>query len=104
MLINLITMDIFLPECHSLKEKRKRVKSIIASSQEKFHISIREDGFQDKWQRTQIIAASLVHNQDEANKLVSYFEDYAESAGGFEILSLQSIFWDTRELQMDENL
>jgi len=40
----------YLPECHSLKEKRGVLLSFRSKIQNKFHISCAEMEFQDKWQ------------------------------------------------------
>jgi len=43
-------IKIYLPECHSLKEKRGILSHFRNSIQKKFHISCAEMDFQDKWQ------------------------------------------------------
>ena len=47
-------MDLTLRENHSLKEKRRVVKSIIGRVKSKFNVSIAEVGDQDVWQSAQI--------------------------------------------------
>jgi len=43
-------IKLYLPECHSLKEKRSVVKSLIVKLQHKFNISCFEIDYQDVWQ------------------------------------------------------
>jgi uncharacterized protein YlxP (DUF503 family) len=44
----------YIPECHSLKEKRGVLKSFMARVQHKYNISIAEIGLQDTWQSAEI--------------------------------------------------
>lgn len=54
MVIGILKIELCLPHLHSLKEKRKILKSLIAKLRQKFNISISETGSQDKWQRSSI--------------------------------------------------
>jgi len=47
-------LDLVLRDNHSLKEKRRVVKSIIGRVKSKFNVSIAEVGNQDLWQSAQI--------------------------------------------------
>lgn len=47
-------MDLILHENHSLKGKRRVVKSIMGRVKSKFNVSIAEVGDQDLWQSAQI--------------------------------------------------
>ena len=54
MVIGICHLDLILHENHSLKEKRRVVKSIIGRVKSKFNVSIAEVGNQDLWQSAQI--------------------------------------------------
>ena len=54
MVIGICHLDLTLRENHSLKEKRRVVKSIIGRVKSKFNVSIAEVGNQDLWQSAQI--------------------------------------------------
>jgi uncharacterized protein YlxP (DUF503 family) len=54
MVIGICHLDLILHENHSLKEKRRVVKSIIGRVKSKFNVSIAEVGEQDLWQSAQI--------------------------------------------------
>jgi hypothetical protein len=43
-------IKLYLPECHSLKEKRGVLLRLRSKIQNNFHISCAEMEFQDKWQ------------------------------------------------------
>ena len=54
MVIGICHLDLILHENHSLKGKRRVVKSIIGRVKSKFNVSIAEVGDQDLWQSAQI--------------------------------------------------
>ena len=60
--MGLLQLDIFLPESHSLKDKRSVIKSLRETVRKKFNVSIAETGEQDKWGKSQI-SISKVSNQ-----------------------------------------
>ena len=63
MSLGLLTLHIHLPGCQSLKEKRSRLKPMLARLQREFNISIAEIDHQDIWQDT-VIACAFVSNDN----------------------------------------
>jgi len=59
--IGALTLHIHLPGCASLKEKRGRLKPLIARLHREFNISVAEMKLNDKWQEA-VIACVLVNN------------------------------------------
>ena len=51
MIIAAARLELFLPETHSLKEKRHVLKRIMGRTSEKFGVNVAEVEFQDLWQR-----------------------------------------------------
>ena len=56
--IGLLTLEIFIPEAHSLKEKRYVLRSL-KDRLRKFNISIAECRHQDLWQRSTLGVVSI---------------------------------------------
>ena len=54
-----LTIHLHLPACASLKEKRGRIKPLIARLHREFNISVGEMDLQDKWQETVIVCAMV---------------------------------------------
>jgi len=52
-----LTIHLRLPACASLKEKRGRIKPLIARLHREFNISVAETDLQDKWQEAVIVCA-----------------------------------------------
>jgi uncharacterized protein YlxP (DUF503 family) len=61
-MIGLLTFHLHLPACSSLKEKRGRIKPLIARLHREFNVSVAEVDLQDKWQDT-VIACAMVGNE-----------------------------------------
>jgi uncharacterized protein len=59
MFVKLLTVDILIPGCSSLKEKRYVLSSLKARLRSRFNASVAEVDFQNKWQRS-LIAIALV--------------------------------------------
>jgi uncharacterized protein YlxP (DUF503 family) len=59
MFLKLVTIDLLLPNCSSLKEKRYVLSSIKTRLRRKCNISVSEVDFQDKWQRSRLAVAAV---------------------------------------------
>ena len=59
--VGLLTLHLELPGCASLKEKRSRLKPLLARLHREFNISVAELERQDAWRET-VIACALVSN------------------------------------------
>jgi hypothetical protein len=60
--IGTLTIHLHLPACSSLKEKRGRIKPLIARLHREFNVSVAEMDFQDRWQEA-LITCAMVSNQ-----------------------------------------
>ena len=61
MSLGLLTIHLQIPGCTSLKEKRSRLKPLLARLHREFNISVAEVERQDAWQEA-LIACALVSN------------------------------------------
>jgi len=60
-MIGTLTLHLHLPGCASLKEKRGRLKTLLARLHRQFNVSTAEMDLQDKWQET-VVASGMVGN------------------------------------------
>ena len=60
-MIGLLTIHLHFPGCKSLKEKRGRLKSLLARLHRQFNISVAEMDFHDKWGEA-LISCGMVGN------------------------------------------
>ncbi len=57
MFVKLLTVDLLIPGCSSLKEKRFVLASLKSRLHSRFNIAVAEVDFQDKWQRCRLAIA-----------------------------------------------
>jgi uncharacterized protein YlxP (DUF503 family) len=78
MSIGLLLIHIQLPGCTSLKEKRHRLKPLLARLHREFNISIAEVDKQDVWIEAQLAIAIVSndpnHNQRALQLILSWLE------------------------------
>lgn len=79
MIIGFLSLEIYLPYSHSLKDKRKRLHSLKNRLMKKYNVAFAELDFHKKWQRTKIGIVTL-NNQKRImeslfNKIVADAEE-----------------------------
>ena len=67
--VGILTLHIHLPGCSSLKEKRSRLKPLLARLHKEFNVSAAEVGHQDVWQDS-VIACAVVSNDHKHTQRV----------------------------------
>lgn len=70
MLISALRIKLYAPDCHSLKDKRMIVKSIIQKSRNKFNVSIAEVEEQDYCQTIILGIACVSNSRTQANAVL----------------------------------
>jgi len=78
MSLGLLSLHIKIPGCGSLKEKRGRLKPLLARLRLEFNISVAELDYLDSWQNA-LIGCSLLsndhnHTQRSLQKIISWIE------------------------------
>jgi uncharacterized protein len=69
MIIGVLEIEIIIPGCQSLKEKRMVLRSIKAKIKNKFDASVAETDYEDKWQRS-ALAFVVVSNKKSRTEAV----------------------------------
>lgn len=85
-IIGLLTLDIYVPYCNSLKEKRIVVKSLKDKIRKKYNVSISEIDFHDKWQRVRLGIAQVGNDYNFIEKNMNAIFTMIESNGKAEIV------------------
>lgn len=62
MSVGVLTLHLHLPGCTSLKEKRSRLRPLLARLHREFNVSVAEMERNDSWQEA-IIACALISNE-----------------------------------------
>ena len=61
-MLGTLTLHLHLPACSSLKEKRSRIKPLIARLHREFNLSVAEMDRLDAWQEA-IVACAMIGNE-----------------------------------------
>ena len=78
MVIGASQITLHLPECHSLKEKRQVIKSVMARVRNHFEVAIAEVDEQDLWQIA-VLGVSCVSNSGQhADEVLGQVRRYIE--------------------------
>jgi uncharacterized protein YlxP (DUF503 family) len=85
MIIGLLTLDLLIPPCGSLKEKRTTIKSIKDKIRNKYNVSIAEIDFQDKWQRARIAVVQVGNDYQYIEKNLNSVFKIIDTYGIIEI-------------------
>jgi len=93
MIIGLLSLEIYLPCCHSLKEKRKRLLRIKDRLRRKFNVAFAELDYHDKWQRSKIGFVSLNNQQKILEKTLRAVEAEAQDLIDGEIIRMETRFY-----------
>ena len=92
MIIGILTIDLHIPESQSLKNKRKVIKSIIDSMQNRLNISCAEVSRHDQWQRATLGIACVNTDQAHANATLSRAIDLVDQETEAEIINTHMEF------------
>jgi uncharacterized protein YlxP (DUF503 family) len=69
--IGLCTLDLFMGEANSLKDKRRILKSMLEKIRSRFNVSIAEVGQQDLWQRSTVAFVCVSNERAHADQMLS---------------------------------
>jgi uncharacterized protein len=70
MTVGLCTVELFIPDGHSLKDKRRVLQSVKSRVRDKFNVSIAEVGEQDLWQRAILGLACVANESTYVNQVL----------------------------------
>jgi uncharacterized protein YlxP (DUF503 family) len=82
--IGVLTLELHMPESHSLKDKRHTVKGLKDRLRNRHNVAVAEIDFQDTWQRSLISAVTVSSDRLRAEQVLQAVErdavDYAGPA------------------------
>jgi uncharacterized protein YlxP (DUF503 family) len=80
MTVGILSLTIHLPDCHSLKEKRRLVKPILARLHKEFNISVVEYDHLDSWQSCELLIACAASQGNQAElileRVITFYESH----------------------------
>ena len=93
MIIGYLSLEIYLPYSHSLKEKRKRLSAIKDRLKKKYNVALAELDYQDKWQRSKIGVVTLNSQKTMVEKVLQKILAEADSLIDGEIIQSEIRFF-----------
>jgi hypothetical protein len=70
MIVGLCTVELFIPDGHSLKGKRQVLLSVKDRLRDKFNVSVAEVGEQDLWQKAVLGIACVANDKTYVNQVL----------------------------------
>ena len=92
MIVGLLTLELYMSDKRSLKEKRMTLKSLKDQLRRQFNISVAEVDGQNTWQRSTFGVVSVGQNRAHVNGQLSHVVDWVERQRTVE-LSDYSLMW-----------
>ncbi len=86
MLMAALRLDLRIPACGSLKEKRHVIKGLTGGIRSTFEVAVAETGYQDKWQRAELGVAAVASEGYHLKKVMHSVERFVERWAEVEII------------------
>jgi uncharacterized protein YlxP (DUF503 family) len=86
MLLAALRVDVRIPGCTSLKEKRHVVKALANGIRSTFEVAVAETGFQDTWQRAELGVAAVGSEGYHLKKVMHSVQKFVDRFGEVELI------------------
>jgi uncharacterized protein YlxP (DUF503 family) len=87
MLVALSAIDLRIPGCTSLKQKRHVVKSLQAGIRQKFNVAVAEVDHHDQWQRTTLAVSAVAGQGYHLRRVMHEVERFIERQPAVEVIA-----------------
>jgi uncharacterized protein YlxP (DUF503 family) len=81
MVVGVMTWDLHLNGCASLKDKRRILLSLKDRLHERFNVSVAETGNQDQWQRAELACAVVATDRRHAESVLGAADRFVAEHG-----------------------
>jgi uncharacterized protein YlxP (DUF503 family) len=88
-IVGTLKLRFVLRESHSLKDKRRVIKSLKDTLSNKFNVAVAETDEQDVWQTAQIGIATVGNDSPFVQSVLTNVVNYARFFGGVELVDQQ---------------
>jgi uncharacterized protein YlxP (DUF503 family) len=90
-----MTVDLRVPESHSLKAKRAIIKHLVEASRSRFAVAAAEVGSQDQWQRSELGFAAVAGSQGHVESVLDSVERFVWSHPEVEVVGIRRDWLET---------
>ena len=91
-IVGVITWELHLEACHSLKEKRHIVKSLKDRLHQRFNVSAAETDHHDLWQRAELTAAVVSTERLHAERVLREADRLVAGASGARVIDTSTSY------------
>jgi len=88
-----LSIELHLPQAHSLKDKRAIVRPIIDGSKHRFGVAAAEVGKQDRWQAAELAFAAVASTPRHVDEVLSSVERFVWSFPEVEVVASARHWW-----------
>ena len=78
--IGFCRLELYLPDTHSLKERRGVARSVAARIRNQFNVSVAEVNDNELWQRLTLGVCCISNDSRHANEIISKVASFVESS------------------------
>ena len=89
MIVGLCTVELYLPDGHSLKAKRQVLLSLKDRLRDKFNVSVAEVGEQDLWQKAVLGIACVANEGGYVNQVLDQAVNLVRSMPAVELVQFR---------------
>lgn len=95
MIVGTLKLRLYLRDCHSLKDKRRVLRSLKDTLHNKFNVAAAETGELDVWQTAELGVAAVGNEGQHVQSVISGVLNFTRCFGGVEVVAEeQDIFGD----------
>ncbi len=86
MVVGICTVELYIGESCSLKDKRRIVRALLDQVRHRFNVAAAEVGSLDNWQRASLGFATVSNDYIHVNQVLAAVVGYIQRAGTAEII------------------
>ena len=95
MVVLALSVEVHLPSCRSLKDRRAVVRPVLDGARHRFRVSAAEIGYQDKWQRAGLGFAVVASSHQQAVEVIDSVERFVWSFPELEVGTVERHWLET---------
>lgn len=92
MIVGILYVEVFLPNSHSLKDKRRVIKGLVRKLQQRHNLSVAILDGQDFWQRCTLGVAQISSKKSLADKLLNEARRMIETTNGLVVTQIEKTY------------
>jgi uncharacterized protein len=93
MVVGVVTWELHLAACQSLKDKRHVLKSLKDRLHHRFNVSAAETAYQDLWQRAELSVCVVANERAHAESVLREADRLVAGADGARIIDSSTSFY-----------